>query len=74
MAELAWWLNYNPHIHWDPGPEVYKYFAELPPERQGPIISAINTARGELEATRAKGYAQIGAALAASGGGSGAKR
>jgi hypothetical protein len=58
------WLHFNPHIIQDPGPEVYRMLAELPAERQRPIVAAINAARGELEAARAKGYSQIGAALA----------
>jgi hypothetical protein len=75
MAEnLPAWLSFFPHPHGDPGPEVYRYLAELPAERQGPIIEAINAARGELESVRAKGYAQIGTAIAAAGHGSAAKR
>jgi hypothetical protein len=58
------WLRFNPHIIFDPGPEVYKMLAEMPVEHQRPIVAAINAARGELDAARAKGYAQIGAALA----------
>ncbi|SDR22130.1 hypothetical protein SAMN05519103_01292 [Rhizobiales bacterium GAS113] len=74
MAEtLPWWLVPIPWHHGDPGPEVYKYLAELPMEHQGPIVSAITAARGELESVRAKGYAQIGAAVAATKG-SAAKR
>jgi hypothetical protein len=69
MAEtpLPWWLNFFPHPHGDPGPEIYGFVAGLPAEKQGPIIQAINSARGELEAARTKGYAQIGAAVAAAG-------
>lgn len=66
MAEnLPWWLTFVPHHRGDPGPEVYKHLEELPVEQQGPLVVAINAARGEVEAARAKGYAQIGAALAA---------
>ena len=62
--DLPPWLRFNPHIIFDPGPEVYKMVAELPVERQAPIVAAINAARGEVESARAKGYAQIGVALA----------
>jgi hypothetical protein len=66
MAEnLPWWLNFVPHHPGDPGPEVYRLLSELPVERQGPIVEAINTARGEMEAVKARGYAQIGAAVSA---------
>jgi hypothetical protein len=67
MAEsekLPGWLLPWPYHHGDPGPEVYQYLAELPVEQQGPIIGAISSARSELEAARAKGLAQIGAAIA----------
>jgi hypothetical protein len=75
MAEnLPWWLNFHPHNPGDPGPEVYKFLSELPVEQQGPIVAVISAARGELEAVRAKGFAQIGAAVAASGRGNVAKR
>jgi hypothetical protein len=69
MAEhLPWWLDFRPiPPPGDPGPEVYRYLAELPLEKQGPIIKVINAARGEIEAVRAKGYAQIGEAVAAAG-------
>jgi hypothetical protein len=68
MAEtLPPWLTFFPHHPGDPGPEVYRFLAELPVEKIGPIIGAINAARGEVEAVRAKGYAQIGAAIAAAG-------
>jgi len=61
MADLPGWLVYNPWIHHgDPGPEIYQVIASLPPEQQGPIVSAISSARSELESVRAKGYAQIG--------------
>ena len=73
MADLPGWLVYNPWIH-DGGPEIYQVIASLPPELQGPIVSAISSARSELESVRAKGYAQIGAAVAASGKGAAAKR
>ena len=70
MAEdLPWWLTWlnprGPYPPGDPGPEVYQFMAELPVEQQRPIVAAINAARGELEATRAKGLAAIGAAVAA---------
>jgi hypothetical protein len=67
MAEnpLLPWLWFLPHHPGDPGPEIYGMLAELPVEKQGPIVGAINAARGEVEAVRAKGYAQISAAVAA---------
>ncbi len=68
MPKDVWlppWLGWNPFPHGDPGPEVYQYLAELPAENQTPIIEAINAARTELESARSKGYAQIGAAIAA---------
>ena len=75
MAEdLPWWLKFLPHPVGDPGPEVYGILAELPTEQQGPIVEAISTARSELEAVRSKGYAKIGAAVAAAGKASAAKR
>ena len=67
MAELPPWLWFLPHHPGDPGPEVYKILAELPVEKQGPVVEAINNARGELESVRAKGYAKIGAAVASIG-------
>lgn len=63
--ELPWWLQFLPHPHGDPGPEVFRMLAELPAERQAGVVQAINTARGELEAARAKGYAAISQAVAA---------
>ena len=70
MAEdLPWWLTWlnprGPYPPGDPGPEVYQFIAELPREQQGTIVAAISAARGELEATRSKGLATIGAAVAA---------
>jgi hypothetical protein len=68
MAEtLPPWLWFLPHHPGDPGPEIYGLLAGLPAEKQVPIIEKINAARGEVEAVRAKGYAQIGAAVAAAG-------
>jgi hypothetical protein len=71
--ELPWWLQFIPHHPGDPGPEIYRILSELPVERQFGVVQAINVARGELDAARAKGYAQIGVAVAAAarGGGKG---
>lgn len=74
VTTLPPWLIFNPHPIGDPGPEIYQYLAELPPENQAPIIEAINAARTELESARSKGYAQIGAAVAAAGRGASGKR
>jgi hypothetical protein len=67
--DLPWWLTWlnprGPYPPGDPGPEVYQFIAELPMEQQGTIVAAISAARGELEATRSKGLATIGAAVAA---------
>ena len=62
---LAWLLQFRPHHPGDPGPEIYKFLDDLPFERQGPVIEAMSLARSELDAVRAKGYAQIGKAVAA---------
>jgi len=72
MAEaderLLWWLQFRPFPPpGDPGPEVFRFLAELPVEKQGPIIKVISAVRGEVEAVRAKGYAQIGEAIAEAG-------
>ena len=63
--ELPWWLQFIPHHPGDPGPEIYGILAELPVEQQAGVVQAINVARGELDAARAKGYANIGQAVAA---------
>lgn len=62
---LPWWLTFQVIHHGDPGPEVFNILADLPVEQRGPIVAAISAARGELDTVRAKGYAQIGAAVAA---------
>jgi hypothetical protein len=64
MNELEEWLVWQPWRHGDPGPETYHALRELPQEHQHRVIGAINTARSKVEAARAKGYQQIGAAIA----------
>jgi hypothetical protein len=63
MADLPPWLVWGPHHPGDPGPEVYRLLTDLGPEQQRTVVATINAARAELEAVRAKGYQQIGAAI-----------
>ena len=71
---LDWILHFRPINPGDPGPEIYKFLNSLPVERQVPVVEAINTARGALEAARSKGYSQISQAVAAAAQGASGKR
>jgi hypothetical protein len=63
MADLPYWLMWRPWPPGDPGPEVYHLVNELSPEQKVQVIGVINAARADVEAARAAGYKQIGAAI-----------
>jgi hypothetical protein len=54
---------FNPHIIWDPGPEVYRMLGELSGDARAQALQAVLEAQAQIHEAKSAAYRKIGAAI-----------